>query len=305
MTIFSEQLGGPSMPEFGGAISSPVISVSTIPQGIDMEFCVDQCCYVEHAFAYPTDPNDEYRADKTDILITLLDGGSTFEFRLIKPDGTFEVLNDNTYGTYFPPGTYPDQPLKTGYVIDWTTVFNLLGAGTYQIEADQTDFGTTTTATRWDYEVSLFDEKAASRTVKIKTFHEGIVQNGEDYEGVDWTRYIRIPANFGKKNAILESDAYETSTRQLRQISDKVLFEYTLESELLIAEVINRFLYDRFLANRMFISSYGLYDHETFFNKEVYAMPNDFEPNYFETSPKAFFSFTMRDIDQSTLKRNV
>jgi hypothetical protein len=305
MAIFTTQSVGLSMDDFGAATSTPVNIVSPIPTGIEPEFCVKECCYKELVFALPSDPSNEYKNDKREVLINLLSVGSTFSFKLRKSTGEEYDLNDNTYGIFYDVGSFVNQPLKAGYVIDWLLVYNLHGGGQYTLIIEQTDFGQTRTYERWPYHLMIYGDDKADKTVKIHTIHEGVIANKEDYEGITWERWIRIPGFFGEKEPTIESETYESSSRQLIPIRDRILLSYNLYSNMLISEVVNRFLYDLFFASKMYISTYKLTSHEDFIEKEVYPMPSDLTPNYFVNNTKASLDFTLRDIDQNTVKYNI
>jgi hypothetical protein len=254
---------------------------------------------------FPSDILDEYRNDRTDLLTTLLDVTSAAVFRLIKPDGTKIDLNDDTFGTYYATGSFTEQPLKTGFIVDWVLVFNAFGGGCYSLETAQTDFAEEVIKTSWKYRVSKYSDQAANRTTKIKTVHGGVVKNRENYEGMTWARFIRVPGMFGNKTPITEVDNYESTNNQLVQIRDRVKFEYVLSIELVPSAVINTFFEDRIQANEMFISNYAIFGHEVFDNKKVYSMPSDLTPEYFVRNTNAVFEFKMSDVDQSNIKYNL
>ena len=304
--IFSEQTSGVGMDLLEYSISELPRIVTTLPEVQASEFCLFdyECCYTEIASVYPTDVTDTYRNDKTSILITLLDDSSTFEFKLVKGD-TEILLNSNLYGDFFDKGSFTDQPLKAGYVIDWVKVYNLNGGGLYKIVVSQTDFGDTVTKESWNYSVKVFSEQLVDKTVKLVSTHEGIVQNVEDYEGLIWKRYIRLPGTFGQRQPIPETDTFETVDRKLEQIQDKQLFEYTLETGLIISEVALSLLKDRFLSNRLEVTNYDYFAHEKFEDYEVYPLPTSEEPTYYPFNSKVQYNFVFSDKDQSTVKRNI
>ena len=261
--------------------------------------------YFEKVLAFPSDSLDQYRNDKREVLTTLLDGASVVEFRLVKPDGTKEILNGPTYGEYFAPGSFAEQPLKTGFVVDWLLVFNAFGGGIYYIETSQTDFGQETVSRSWDYKLQLYSDLEANLTVRVKTVHEGLVKNRENYEGITCTRWIRVPGIFGNKTPVTEANNYESTNNQLIQIRDRVLYEYDMSIELVPAAVINSFTEDRIQANQMFVTNYAVLGHEIFNEKQVYSMPSEFTPEYYVRNTKATIEMKLKDVDQSNIKYNL
>jgi hypothetical protein len=305
--ITTTQTAGAQMTLEGMAvkIASQFVNVPKPIVENEFDLCPFESPYFEKVFAYPTDDSDEYRNDKREVLTTLLDGSSVAEFRLVKPDGTKEVLNDNTFGEYFAPGSFVNQPLKTGFVVDWLLVFNAFGGGTYYIETSQTDFGDERITNSWDYKLQIYSEQQANLTTRIKTVHNGLVKNREDYEGMTWVRWVRVPGIFGNKTAIVEADNYESTSNQLVQIRDRVKYEYLLSVELVPSFVINTFTEDRLQANEMFVSNYALFGHEIFEDKQVYSMPSEFTPEYYTRNTKATFEMKLLDVDQSNIKYNL
>ncbi len=305
--ITTTQTEGAEMTLDGMAVKAASQFVKITKPTVETEFdlCPYEAPYFEKVFAYPTDAGDEYRNDKREVLTTLLDDTSIAEFRLVKPDGTKEVLNDNTFGEYFAPGSFTNQPLKTGFVLDWLLVFSTFGGGVYYIETSQTDFGDELITRTWDYKLQLYSEQQANLSVKIKTVHEGLVKNRENYEGLTWVRWVRVPGIFGNKTPITEVDNYESTSNKLIQIRDRIKYEYVFSIELVPSEVINTFTEDRLQANEMFVSNYAIFGHEVFEEKQVYSMPSEYTPEYFVRNTKATFELKLQDVDQSNIKYNL
>jgi len=286
-------------------VASQYVEIKRPEVSTDFDVCAYEKQYFEKVFAFPSDPLDEYRNDKREVLTTLLDGSSVAEFRLVKPDGTKQVLNDNTFGQYFAPGSFTEQPLKTGFVVDWLLVFNAFGGGIYSIETSQTDFGEETVSKSWNYKLQLYSDLQANLTVRIKTIHEGIVKNRENYEGIKWTRWIRVPGIFGNKTIVTEANNYESTNNQLIQIRDRILYEYIMSIELVPSVVINTFTEDRLQANEMFVTNYAVLGHELFNEQQVYSMPSEYSPEYYVRNTKATFELKFQDVDQSNIKYNL
>ena len=305
--IFGEQTLGDEIELEGMAVKQPVNIVSLEPVGIEQEFnlCDFECCYQELSFAYPSDPSDKRRNDLTELLTTKKEDGSTVVFKLIREDGTEIILNDDTYGTYYPEGSFSSQPLKVGFVIDWLKVFNALGGGLYRPQIVQTDFAVESVFNRWEHKLQIYSDLSANETVKIHTVHEGIVKNREDYEGIRWERWIRIPAVFGNKEIVTELNNYETTGNKILPIRDRLRYTYTLSTELLISEIANRFFEDLFQANEFYVTNYNVFGNEIFNEKRVYNMPEETSPEYYVRNTKASYTFQFLDYDQSNIKYNI
>jgi hypothetical protein len=305
--ITTTQTAGAEMTLEGMAVKAASKFVEVTKPTIENEFdlCPYEVPYFEKVFAFPNDAANEYKNDKREVLTTLLDAASVAEFRLVKPDGSKQVLNDNTFGEYFAPGFFVNQPLKTGFVVDWLLVFNAFGGGVYCIETSQTDFGEEVISSSWNYKLQTYSEQEANLTTRIKTVHNGLVKNRENYEGMTWVRWVRVPGIFGNKTPITEVDNYESTNNRLVQIRDRIKYEYQLSIELVPSVVINTFTEDRLQANEMFVTNYALFSHEIFEDKQVYSMPSDYTPEYFVRNTKAAFDLKLQDVDQSNIKYNL
>ena len=95
-------------------------------------FCDLKCPYAEPKFSEAGAIVDNYKNDKTDLLITIAQAADTVTFKIFKCEDGEEVLkatiSDNTYGTYFAPSYFPDQ-LKYGFLADWNLIYNAFDHG--------------------------------------------------------------------------------------------------------------------------------------------------------------------------------
>jgi hypothetical protein len=189
---------------------------------------------------------EKYCADAqiTDIALTLQKSGDNC-------GGDWEdviEISDNTYGDYFAFGKkndfsgddYEDDYGKkyTGILLNWRTVLQDHGAGTYRMKITKTD---TAEATTDDYDQRIFCLKAyhcnlANRTVRIETINQGIrgsLFNSKmfiDYMD-GWTDQIRLKGILTYNESEYEEEYNEYgdgSFNLMRPVRDSQRPKYTL-----------------------------------------------------------------------------
>jgi hypothetical protein len=289
--------------EISTAMTTTSIEIPVEVQTLAFCFCDFECNFVEVVFADLAD-TDSYKNDRSSFLINAPDiTTGAFAIRLIKPDGTSIALTDNTYGTYFGLGTITGQATKAGYLAEWNKIATAFGFGTYSFEVDNVNFGNTITSTSRDFQLMPYSETSADQTVKIETIHNGCVEGGFDYTGMNWIRSIRIPAIFGNKVQRLETDNYFDTNNNKTQIRDQIVNEYTLETMRLPSSVMTPFIEDKILANQIFITDYNLFNFDDIRQLEVVATEIN-EQNYSSKSKKASFKIGFEQKLQNIIKRN-
>lgn len=254
-----------SRPGFSEGIACKEDAILTkVPTSpITEEFCICffDCDYEEPVFY--SDDGDEYKNDKTAFLFNLADSASTFEIKIVDPNGVETVMNDDTYGTFFDAGFNTEQPLKFGYLVDWKAVFDDLGLhGNYSVKVTITDFGTPIESESRTFKLMKFNEEIADGTVKIETTSEGVIQGGEDYRGMSWYQSIRIR---GVLNAWTPNYEEENGTDNFNrpiQIEDRLFIDYNLEVYAVESPIYKKVIQDLMLSNVILISDYNLFSPE-------------------------------------------
>lgn len=279
-----------------------VIDLPRDKSTVDFCVCSVMCNYSENAWVYPTDSTDEYKNDYRAILITLLDVASTYTFKLVK-GSVKTTLVDVTHGELFPIGFVNEQPLKVGFKIDWLKVYNTLGAGSYQIEVTQTDFGNTVTSTSHDFNVRVFDAQASNFSVKIETVQTGIILNGENYSGMSWANMVRVKGTFGNMAPNYEINRLVDANRKDIDVQVSKHNKYTLKTELLpdyIGELITD---DTVLTDNIFISVNDIFNYSQYRRLEVTFEGSLEAGEDYSKNNRKLFNVTFKDRTLK-LKRN-
>ena len=306
MAIFREQVGI-SMALRGWLCSTPalVINLPTVEDIVDFCTCDFVCDYIEQAYVYPSDMSDTYKNDYKSFLINLKDDSSTYEFTLIRPDGNETVFSDDNFGELFDKGFNQEQPLKVGYRIDWIKVFELFGRGIYQIKVSQTDFGNTVTAESIKFNVQVYDEIRADKTVKIETVQDSPILNGEDFGGMEWVNMARVEGTFNTETPNYEIDRLVDSQRNEIDIQTTKFNTYTLETNIIPNKIGDYLTEEVCMTNNVFISVNDVFNYRQYrrlpvvFEGDV-SPGDDYSMNY-----KKKFNISFKDLTNKVYRKFV
>ena len=136
----------------------------------------------------------DYQNDKRGFMWRVLSGSDTATMELYKLVGSTwtlqATLNNNTYGIYYPLGTwtqYSGQSLQFGYQLNFESVLNAFGHGEYRVKADMTIFGQS--VVKWSdiYNLLEFSDSRADQTFVMRTLMNGkIKRSAFDFTGINW-----------------------------------------------------------------------------------------------------------------------
>ena len=248
--------------------------------------------------------------DFTSLLFTELILG--IEFYLLKDSEEIAELNDDTYGTFYPTGTWSQgagfsfaQSKYKGYKIEWSNVLALHGVGHYQIKVKFT-FGESTVAEicGCNFLLQVYSHTKADKTFRIRTIQNGSILDGKDYLGMNWEQCWRLAGFFGYPQDKLEADNYLDSNRQLNQIQDTLYKEYTLQTDFL--PKCYKSIFDNvLLSNQIFMDDYNLKNAYYPQLYDISVLPIDSSSNYFIESTDVYKEITFESRSRKTVKRNV
>lgn len=251
-------------------------------------------------------------SEKTDIsaFIALEVEATTVTFELL--DGAcnvLAVLDDNTYGIFFPKGFAPGndffQQQYIGFRVQWRKVLDAFGAGLYQIRitTNWKEIVKTEKVLSCLFDLCQYTDERADETVRIETIQNGkIISESLDFLGLNWRQQYRIKGFFGHKQRSIVQDSYLNKSRTEKQIQDTLIHDYMLEPYLL--NPCLRFLIDQImLANDVIINDYNLDNTDNL--KNISCVPVSVETEYFNKSQKAADVFKFKERNQDRVKRNV
>jgi hypothetical protein len=307
MAIIIDNTNSNAMDQAVLAISqeTPVVNLPT--EGVSIDFCVCNyvCEYENDVFASLTDSTD-YKNDKTSFLIGLTANSSILEITLVGPDDE-TVITDDTFGEYFSKGSFTNtdnQVNYVGFIANWNNILSIKGAGLYYFKFKETVFSQDYESESIKYKLHNYNEAQANKTIRFKFIQNGIIENGLDYTGLNWEVQIRIKAKLKYLGFTLEQDNYLTSSRTIRQIQDKKIRNFEIETYL-IPSAVGNILETGVLANNILISNYDFFAYELLEDLAITITENsDFKGNY-NTNNQGSFVFTAEERTQNSIKRNV
>ena len=157
---------------------------------------VAQCCYDNLVLA---GGSEIYQNDITSLLLKGFDSSDTIVFSLEKDQVQVTPLNDNTYGTIFPFGSFSDFPFYAGFKLNWASVFTAFGEGNYRIRTDRVLVTGSDSLFTINYHLKTFSTDLADNTIWFEWIQNGEIIDGLDYTGLNWYQAIRLPGFFGNK----------------------------------------------------------------------------------------------------------
>lgn len=276
-----------------------------IPIEATNDFCYcGECEYKELVFA--SNSSDWWKNDKSAFLFTKLIAADTITIKLQKNGVDVATISDDTLGTYY--STFTAQPLYVGWVADWKAIYTAHGVGEYQVIAEKVILGD---AVNYNFESQIFTLKVysdllADGTVRVETYQKGNIRSSVfDYTDLlpnGWYQSYRLRGIFGYKTPKFETDNYISNDYQRVQIQDKIVNEYTLETELLPSNISNALIYDNLLSNEFLITDYNQFNEEIY--RRISLYPISVNKDFFGNNRRTKFAIKFVDKFDSVIKSN-
>ena len=284
---------------FATAVIPNVLIPQVFPDEEDREF-VQICCFDNLTLAGGSEP---YQNDITSILFKVFDQSDTIEF-FLDQDGIGQVaaLNDNTFGTLFPIGSFTSQPLLTGFKLEWAKVLDVHGEGNYKIRTERVLLTGTDTLTSINYHLKTFSALIADETIWIEWIQNGEIIDGLDYTGTEWFQAVRVPGFFGNRQDELEEDIYKNSNYETVQLRSELLFNRTVEVGP-VPSCIGDFLTNLFQANIIQITDYNVRNFDYLLQQKVVKVKEIGETTY-NRERLAIYNLTFTDRTENHIKIN-
>ena len=267
------------------------------------------CCYTELALAeLDPDKDRNWKSDKSSFLFNKSIPADTIELKIFKCENEEEVekaiLNDNTYGEYRAAAYFGDD-LRVGFILEWKAILAAFGPGKYFLRANREIINRASEVETHKFNLQPYDEFIANKTIRIQTISKGIIEGGIDDtgDGVEWEQMVRIRGKFWNPQPTFETDNYQDTNRNINQIQDEITTTYDLELENIPRQIAKPLIYDKLLANQIFITDYNLFNYDRYRDYEVY--PTEItDSKFYSRTGNGVFSFKFTDKQQNIIKRN-
>lgn len=270
--------------------------------------CDFSTCFAEIVFADNEATGDFWKQDKTDFLFRKQLSADTVVFELYRKGVLVATITNNDYGDYF--ATFTDTNLQTGWVADWTSIFNAFGGGLYNVKIQYTTLGSSYTLESRDFHLMPYRPELAHGTVRIESYQTGnVIGSDIDYSLVlsdlpnGWYSSIRLDGRFFPSGNTLEVDEYFNSNYRKTQNNTESIQEYSLETKLIPDVVSKNIKENQILANSVLITDYDLYASLIFRRKEVAPIAYS-EITQFQETGSSKYLITFGDRVQNNKKRN-
>jgi hypothetical protein len=269
----------------------------------DVCYCEFECYYRGSVFAEPG--GEGYKNDKSQFLFRRFVPSDTVAIELWKNGEKIADLNDNTYGTFFngfPSGT-AEQQLYVGFLLEWEEVFNAFGGGEYQIKAELSIIGVTSTFESEFYRLMGYSDKAADGTVRIETIQNGnIMSSIFDFTGLQWCQSVRVRGRFYEDGEDFEKIVYQTQEYRQEQVQDKIIENWTLEADLLPRSVSEFLTKNAVLSNEFTVTDYNILNEQIL--REIDVYPESIEKNRIQDNRNSNYVIKFTSKDDNIIKRN-
>lgn len=257
----------------------------------------------EYNVFYHSDASD-WKNDKSEFMFKRFLASDTVDIELHKNGVKVADLDDDSLGEYFPTFTgTTEQEQQKGYLLYWYNVASAYGLGKYTIKANLTVLGD---ATEWEsdvYNLIVFTEERANRTVSIQSTQNGnIISSIFDYTGLQWHQQIRLNGAFNEDGETFEKKAYRTQNYKQKQIQDEIVENWSLELDLIPRGVSEFFIKDRLLSNEFNVSDYNIMNEKVHKLKGVY--PESIEKTSFENNRNSNYLIKFTSKENNIIKRN-
>jgi len=309
MAIITENVNDNPMQQLILADGYTSEALSFPKESVVVDFCTCdyECEYVNYVFADPS-TTDDYKNDSSSFLISLSSTSAVLEITIVK-DGIPIVINNNLYGEYFPKGTFtntPNQVNYVGFIASWKKIIDTLGTGTYYFQFKETVFNREFITKTFNFQLTTFSDVKADKTIRFRFVQNGLIEDGLDYKGLNWITEIRIKGKFRYLKPTLVFNNYPNSKRTIKQIQDKSIKNFEIETYFIPEEVGDVFTENGVISNDTLVTNYDLfaYKKNTIDFNMIFTEVSDFKGNY-NVNSMGSFTFTLQEITQDTVKRNV
>jgi len=297
-----------STPHFIGSAMATKVKGDSLPTIVptvanDFCYCEVECEYVGNIFAEVG--GEGYKNDKSQFLFRRFVPNDSVAIELWRNGVKIEDLNNDDYGTFFngfPSGT-AEQQLYVGYLVEWEDVYAVYGGGEYQIKAELSIIGVSSTFESEKFMLMGYSDRAADGTTRIETVQNGnIMSSIFDFTGLNWYQSTRIRGRFYEEAEEFEKIVYKTQEYRQEQVQDKIIENWTLEADFIPRSVSEFITKNAVLSNSFNVTDYNLLNEKILREIEVY--PESIEKTRIQDNRKSNYVIKFKSRNENIIKRN-
>lgn len=280
--------------------SLPIITKKAVN---DFCYCESECGYVASVFAKVG--GEDYQNDRRQFIFRRLVVSDTVAIELWKNSVKVADLNTSTYGTFyngFASGSV-EQQKYVGFMLEWEDVYNLLGAGEYQVKANLNIIGVVSTFESELFRLMGYSDEAADGTVKIESIQNGnIMSSPFDFTGLNWNQSVRIRGKFFEESEELEKIIYKTQEHKKEQVQDKIIENWTLQADFIPRSISEFITKNAVLSNEFIVTDYNLMNEQLLRSISVY--PESIEKTIILDNRTSNYTIKFTSKLDNIIKRN-
>ena len=282
-------------------IQGEVLPVVVPVQNNSTCYCSKECDYYEEVYYTKLWTGEWYQNDKNSFLFQKLVVADTVIIELYKNNILLTLITDNTLGEYY--NGFAAQPLYVGFVADWQKISATYGTGLYQIKAQTVIIGVTALFKSQLFRLRNYSDEIADKSVRFEVRQNGnIIGNSLDFTDLNWWWYYRVKGRLIKESPEIEQDHYIASNYEKKQIQDKLIRNWKLETHLIPSHLGNLLTEDNVLANEFLITDYNLMNSEIYRRKSLVV--DNIEVNNKNNNRKVQINIGFKDKIDNLVKRN-
>lgn len=265
--------------------------LATVPICDDGKF---DCNYYSLVFADNT--GDDLKNDKNSFFRQFQSWTTGCDFIIQKDINDvwtdMATITDDTYGEYYPLGTFTLQPYSTYFTIYWELVYNdiNMGEGDYRIKMIETNQIGTETTYSYTYCLTTYNCDLADNTIRLEWYNNKIIGDVSDdkatvdFRDINLYNQYRVSSSFfGHPKSSYKEEFTEYSNGEIQKYKDEQEITYILKignTPAWVHDFIKNYMLQ---ADNCFITDYSTNNPETIVQKQV-KRKSGFEPKWINTS---------------------
>ena len=266
-------------------------NVISFPKGLEEEDRGGKgCCTCKQLkLAHPSD-NDTWKNDITGVYLKKSDPSDVVAI-------TMEDENGNVVANKGITAIFPNDTNTVGFIYNWQTILNDLGAGCYVIKINFTIAGVTGGYEYGIYDLKQFSVETARDSVRIRsTFNTYYQKLNVDFTNSNFTDSVRFLGIFGKRQPKTVINNLVGKNRRVEKSTRENVNEYTIITDPLDICITRQIVDFHFLnEDDCYISDHNKYNHDYLLLDKHVELVDSSAMNYITGSRLATVTATLGD----------
>jgi hypothetical protein len=202
------------------------------------------------------------------------------------------TISDDTYGEYYPQGSFASKPKYAGFIVNWQSVLSTIGEGQYRVEVVETNplYPSGTSKYSMPFCLKEYNCKTAENTVRFdwtNTKKLGDITNDKrilDFGDIVWPGQLRVKNSiFGYPKSEYETEEVQYTNGEFQTVSDKQTETYQLVIGSTPSFIHDMLKTDALMSGTLKVTDYSSNNPGTFVKKDV-KKKSGWEPRWKKSS---------------------